>query len=775
MLPEQLTYGSYELYEVAAPYGYVLSGEAIPFTVDGSETVVTVTQYNMPQKGQLTISKTGEVFFSVQENEGLYQPVYEVKGLPGASYALIADEDIYTGDGTLRVEKNTVLETLTTGDDGSAKSGLLYLGKYRLEEREAPHGCVLNTDPEYVELSYAGETVEVIEQSVGLYDERQKAALDLTKELETDELFKIGSSEEYKDISFGLYAAADLAAIDGTVIPKDGLLEVVFIMPNEDGNFAATFITDLPFGSYYIKECTTNAAYVISDAAYPVEFSYAGQDTSVVVIHANEGKPVKNTLLRSKIEGIKYGEAVDGSEPKALAGALMGLFGADTESFTKDTAIMTCTTGENGAFAFENIPYGHFIVAEIESPALYTISPEQHHVYIGTDGQVIQIRVYNTLIRGSVQVIKTEAVAEPSAVENKDKNTFLRFLSGAEFTLYEDTNGNKELDDTDKQLGILTETDKGYHTAENLLAGGYFIKESKAPKDHKADENAYYFTIAEDGQVAVIENGEKGRGFTNEAFRGNLKIVKDSSDGRKDGFAIEVKSADGTYCEIFTTPKDGVIEVKGLRVGVYTVTEIANRTSRGYVIPDAATVEIKADKTASVQLFNEKEKPDKPTSTPPAPKPSNPGKAVPQTGDDNMAFFWGGLLAAAVLGGAILTVIRLKKGKGGKNAKAKTAVLLLFCAALAAGSVCRLMQEISQYKDSAAAYHQLAEAVTLPETKPESSGAPETGTEPAESLIALPSVDFVSLRETNADMVAWLYQEDTAINYPVMHTDNNDY
>uniref|UniRef100_UPI0034A1E562 hypothetical protein n=1 Tax=Bacteroides sp. MSSM.1001136sp1_RTP21357st2_D2_RTP21359_211015 TaxID=3141586 RepID=UPI0034A1E562 len=50
-----------------------------PFTIDGSEAVVTVTQYNMPQKSQLTITKTGEVFASVQENDGLYQPVYEVK------------------------------------------------------------------------------------------------------------------------------------------------------------------------------------------------------------------------------------------------------------------------------------------------------------------------------------------------------------------------------------------------------------------------------------------------------------------------------------------------------------------------------------------------------------------------------------------------------------------------------------------------------------------------------------------------------------------------
>ena len=83
----------------------MLSDQPVPFTIDGSEAVVTVTQYNMPQKGQLTITKTGEVFASVQENDGLYQPVYEVAGLPGAVYDVIADEDIYTGDGTLRARK----------------------------------------------------------------------------------------------------------------------------------------------------------------------------------------------------------------------------------------------------------------------------------------------------------------------------------------------------------------------------------------------------------------------------------------------------------------------------------------------------------------------------------------------------------------------------------------------------------------------------------------------------------------------------------------------
>ena len=181
-------------------YGYVLSSEPVPFTIDGSESVVTVTQHNMPQKGQLTITKTGEVFASVQENDGLYQPVYEVMGLPGAVYDVIADEDIYTGDGTLRAEKDTVVETLTTGEDGTAKSGLLYLGRYRLEERQAPSGCVLNPQPEYVELTYAGETVEVTQAATGLYDKRQKVDVTLFKAMETDDLFGLGMNEEYKDI-----------------------------------------------------------------------------------------------------------------------------------------------------------------------------------------------------------------------------------------------------------------------------------------------------------------------------------------------------------------------------------------------------------------------------------------------------------------------------------------------------------------------------------------------------------------------------------------------
>ena len=791
MLPEPLHTGDYELYEVAAPYGYVLSSEPVPFTIDGSEAVVTVTQYNMPQKGQLAITKTGEVFASVQENGGLYQPVYEVMGLPGAVYDVIADEDIYTGDGTLRAAKDAVVETLTTGEDGTAQSGLLYLGRYRLEERQAPEGMVLNTQPEYAELTYAGETVEVTQAAAGLYDERQKVDVSLLKALETDGLFGLGMNEEYKDISFGLYASADLTALDGSVIPAGGLLEVVSVSANEAGGYGASFASDLPFGNYYVKERTTNSAYILPDTEYPVIFEYAGQEAALVQILVNEGGAVPNDLLRGRVDGVKVGENPEGGEDVELAGAVMGLFKPDTEEFTGENALLTVTTAEDGSFSFENIPYGHWIVKEISSPALYTVSPEQHHIYIGVDGQSIEIKVENTLIRGSVQVMKTEAVDEPSSVEKEDKdnNTFLRFLSGAVFDLYEDANGNKEFDSEDTKIGTLKESDAGYHTAEDLLAKGYFVKESKAPEGYQMDENAYYFEITEDGQVAVVENGEAGRGFTNEAYRGNLKITKDSSDGRKDGFAFEVKSADGSYCETFTSPKSGVIEVKGLRVGIYTVTEISNRASRDYIIPDAATVEIKAGETATVQFFNEKpEKPETPDnpktpSTPDNPSnptvPSNPGKAVPQTGDDNFIFLYGGLLALAVIGGGVFMVCRYRKGKSRKispKTKAANIAVISLCAVLALGSGFLIVRDLSQYAESAGTYDGLAEHVEVPGRtgEPEEPGAEEeTGRE--DSSTVLPVVDFEALRENGPDIIGWLNLPDTAINYPVTQTGDNEY
>ena len=106
--PQSLEYGKgYKLVEVQAPYGYVLDSTPISFDVTKENAqeidkipVIKVTRANAPQKGTITVTKNGEVFSSVSEAKGIYQPIYAVKGLSGAVFTITAAEDIVTPDGT---------------------------------------------------------------------------------------------------------------------------------------------------------------------------------------------------------------------------------------------------------------------------------------------------------------------------------------------------------------------------------------------------------------------------------------------------------------------------------------------------------------------------------------------------------------------------------------------------------------------------------------------------------------------------------------------------
>lgn len=260
--PEKLEYGTgYSLVEVYAPYGYVVNSEPVYFDVvqdastdEGGIAVIEVIKENVAQKGIIKISKTGEVFSSVTESEGVYQPVYSVQGLAGAVYEITAAEDIYTLDGTLRYTAGEVVDTITTDNTGLAESKPLYLGKYEIREITAPYGMVLNGETHTAELTYAGQEIEITETAASFYNERQKAAVTLDKILEQNEQFGIGANGEITAVTFGLFAAEDVTAADGSVIPADGLLEILSV--DESGH--AVCKTDLPFGSFYFKELSTD-------------------------------------------------------------------------------------------------------------------------------------------------------------------------------------------------------------------------------------------------------------------------------------------------------------------------------------------------------------------------------------------------------------------------------------------------------------------------------------------------------------------------------------
>ena len=631
--PQTLEYGKgYSIVEVQAPYGYVLNSEPVYFDVmqENSEeesgiTLIEVVRSNMAQKGTVTVEKSGEVFSTVAGDKGLYQPIFSVSGLEGAVYEITAAEDIVTLDGTLRASKGEVVDTVTTGADGTAKSKELYLGKYEVKEITAPYGMVLNEETHSVELVYAGQEVAVTETATGFVNERQKVEIDLVKSLATDEKYGVGTNGEIFDVTFGLYAAEELTAADGTVIPADGLLEVISL--DESGHGRA--ISDLPMGSYYVQEISTNSAYILDDTKYPVVFEYAEQDTATVHITANEGEAINNDIIYGSVNGKKSDE--DGN---ALGGAVMGIFKTGTTEFTKEAAIATATSAEDGSFAFEKVPYGTWIVREIESPKDFVLSEEEIAVTVGKVDEVVEIELVNYRTRGNIELTKVDK----DYPDNK--------LTGAEFEVYADTNGNGELDKDDELLGKMTEVEIGVYQMKELLYGKYFVRETKAPEGFILDGNVYPVSIEENGKTYTVEN-EAGKGFLNEAQKGSLKIVKTSSDGKVEGFSFRVIGNNG-YDQTFKTNKNGEIIIEGLRIGEYTVSEVNDKASSGYILPADQKVTVKIGETVTVTMHNEL-------------------RDTPKTGDDFNPALWGTLAAACVLGAGVLGVAAFKGRKKKKE------------------------------------------------------------------------------------------------------------
>ena len=403
--PERLSYGYYTLKEVQAPYGYVLDDTPIPFVIsqenastDTGVTVVKVKVKDMAQKGIINITKTGEIFSSVEENKGVYTPKYSVGNLKGAVFEIYAAEDITTLDGTVRYDQGSLVDTITIDNDGVAKSKELYLGKYTVIEKTAPNGFVHNGTKYDVELTYAGQNVSVTSTDLSVYNDRQKISVSLKKIMANDKTFGIGNNGEITSVRFGIYAGEDIKANNGNVIPKDALITFA----NCDKNGSIVFDCDLPAGfKWYAKEIATDEHYILSETKYEFDTEYQGQDVKVIDIKVNNDKAIENNLIYGSVKGLK----VDRETQEVIKEATFGLFKSDTTEFSEDKAILTAVTDENGVFVFNNIPYGEYLIKELKPADGYLDNEDVFTVTIKDNEQVVEI----TAINDKVPELKTTA------------------------------------------------------------------------------------------------------------------------------------------------------------------------------------------------------------------------------------------------------------------------------------------------------------------------------------------------------------------------------
>lgn len=426
---------------------------------------------------------------------------------------------------------------------------------------------------------------------------------------------------------------------------KRGSLEVIktsedHLIEGVKFHLTGASLSGLPVDEYAVTDSTVKAVfsdvligtgYVLSEVDTDVRYVIPEDQTAAVEWSKVTHKSIHNVLKKWNATVTKSDSATGTPQGDAkLSGAVYGVYKGGQ-------LVDTYVTDGNGQFTTVYYACGDdWTIREITPSEGYLLDSTVYPV--GAEPQrytaeynPIALDVTEQVIRGGVALTKVDK----DYPENK--------LEGAVFEVYRDSNRNQELDAEDELLGTMEELGGGEYALTGLCYGGYFAKEAQAPEGFYLDENAYYFAITTDGETVTVEN-EAGKGFVNAAQVGSLRIVKTSSDGKLAGFSFRVTGANG-YDQVFQTDAEGVILIEGLRIGDYTVSEVRDGSSDGYLLPADKTASIFEGAVTEVEMHNEKK---------PTPK-------VPQTGDSSHAALWLALLGLSGIGAVTVLLMRKRK------------------------------------------------------------------------------------------------------------------
>lgn len=605
------------LKEISVPEGYKLNTESFNVKLEtGKTTSVAVT--NEEQKGKITIRKKGEVLTGVTGEEGNLTFVYGNADFAGAEYNIYAAEDIYSQDKVTKVHKaGDLVESLTTGEDGSAVSKELYLGKYKVVEQKAPENLVIGkTEQErtqFVTLSYAGQNVELSQGETVFTNARPEISVNVVKKSKHDDVTLEGAT-------FGLYVEEDLTAADGKVLVEKGSL-VERAVSDREG--MAVFHADIPLNFHYsVKEIQAPDKYYMTDEVYRFFYEYKDDSTYTYTFsHDFKNEEVRGEVHVSKIDQDSQGFISQGDA--TLVGAKYGLYAAqDIEHPNKKDGIVhkkgelvaQGTISSEGTVDFKNLYLGNYFVKEIEPAEGYLLDETEYPVEVSYEGQEVQIvhrevTVKETVKKQAFQLIKISEDGEQTETELVEGAGFKVFLiselsgvkdgslkpgNGSYYTPEDFITYDYSKDETasywenGKKITVpeLFTDKKGYLKSPELPYGTYVVFESTVPENLKGIR-PFIVQISEDSREPQV-----WRVFDDRPLQYYFKIVKKDAQTQKpvldNSAAYKIYDVEAEkYVEmivrypkkevvsVFRTNEEGyLITPEQLKCGTYRIEEV---------------------------------------------------------------------------------------------------------------------------------------------------------------------------------------------------------
>lgn len=544
--PEKLKYGVYYLEEVNAPEGY-LKGELLQFEVkEGAvwDQPLVVKYFDKNAMGKIQIEK-----IDAETKEKLSGAVFEVR----------ASEDIVTPDQTVRIKKGEVAETLIVGEDGTALSKELYIGKYEIQETKQPDGYVLDPKCYEVEIKYQDQNTPVVLTEISIPNEPTKVRLVKSEK---------GSETPLSGVTFHFWKKGEENEKREVTTEKEGTIILEQLLP----------------GTYCFQEIRTLPGYILDPAVYEVVVEADG------TINGEKEEILNVENDYTKVEFTKY----DRASGKVLEGGryqITDLSGNVVDEWKgKKTPHLT----------EKLLPGAEYIFKEIEAPSGYLVAEDVRFTVANTE-EIQKVRMEDENAMGKIRIVKT------------DRSTKER-LNGAVFEIQaaEDIitpDGTVQLKKgeladtitTGIEIEDMEEKGAGIACSKELFFGKYVITEKKPPVGYVLDQQSYPIDLMyEDQDTPVVlktlhlKNTSteltilKQDAETKEPLSGVRFTVRDSA------MPIENGDTSISAIQLWTTDENGEIHLRGLLPGTYWIQE--TMTVPGYMLdPVKYTIEVSED------------------------------------------------------------------------------------------------------------------------------------------------------------------------------------